>query len=180
MVKDANIRIARLHQLRTEPRCGDSMGPTNRIDGLVLLIDKFKPKSVLEIGAFTGVSTEVFALLCDKVTTVDPLPDDLHRCFWDRMWEYPNVSLHRNYSYNVLPHWRHAEFDMCYIDGDHAYDAVVKDILLCRPLVKLNGVIAGHDYGHDLRHVTAAVTDALGVPPHVFSDGSWAVEKIDL
>jgi predicted O-methyltransferase YrrM len=180
MFLNVPVRIARLKNLRSERRSGDGDGATNHIDGLIMLIDKFRPKSVLEIGAFTGVSTEVFALLCDKVTTIDPLPGDLHRCFWDRMWEYSNVSLHRNYSENILPHQPHAHYDMCYIDGDHGYDAVLHDIEGCRPLVKLNGVIAGHDYGGDIPEVTAAVTDALGVPPYIFSDGSWAVEKIDL
>lgn len=181
MFLNVPVRIARLEQLRKERRSGQTDIPVNMIDGLVLLIEKFRPRSVLEIGAFKGVSTEVFALLCDKVVTIDPLPEEIHKQFWDRMWEYSNVKLIRDYSQNALIQLPHAEFDMCYIDGDHSYDAVMRDITLCRPLVKLNGVIAGHDYGHpEEPDVERAVDDALGVPPWRFRDCSWAVEKIDL
>ena len=38
-------------------------------------------------------------------------------------------------------------FDFVYIDADHTYDMVKKDIELWLPLVKKGGVIGGHDYG---------------------------------
>ena len=38
-------------------------------------------------------------------------------------------------------------FDFVYIDADHAYSAVKKDIELWLPLIKKDGLIGGHDYG---------------------------------
>jgi len=37
-------------------------------------------------------------------------------------------------------------FDFIYIDGDHSYKAVLEDIKMWYPKVKIDGFIAGHDY----------------------------------
>lgn len=39
--------------------------------------------------------------------------------------------------------------DMVFIDGDHRYDTVVKDIKKAYELLRPNGLICGHDYNHD-------------------------------
>ena len=36
--------------------------------------------------------------------------------------------------------------DFIYIDGDHRYSAVLTDLLNYAPLVKMHGIISGHDY----------------------------------
>lgn len=63
-----------------------------------------------------------------------------------------------------------APFDVAFIDGDHGFNAVVKDHELAMRLVRKGGIIVHHDYtnptvqstealdalhakGHDLRHV---------------------------
>jgi len=38
-------------------------------------------------------------------------------------------------------------FDMVFIDGGHSYGQVKADILAYTPLVKVGGIISGHDYG---------------------------------
>lgn len=38
--------------------------------------------------------------------------------------------------------------DMVFIDGDHRYATVVKDIKKAHELLKPGGLICGHDYGH--------------------------------
>lgn len=37
-------------------------------------------------------------------------------------------------------------FDFVYIDGDHRYEEVVKDICMWLPKVRKGGILAGHDY----------------------------------
>ena len=40
------------------------------------------------------------------------------------------------------------QVDMVFIDGDHRYNTVVRDIDKAQKLVKEGGIIAGHDYEH--------------------------------
>lgn len=39
------------------------------------------------------------------------------------------------------------KFDFIFIDADHSYEQVYKDIVGCRELLSPNGIISGHDYG---------------------------------
>jgi predicted O-methyltransferase YrrM len=48
-----------------------------------------------------------------------------------------------SYSFN-LPY----KIDMVFIDGDHRYETVVKDIKKAYELLKSGGLICGHDYNH--------------------------------
>ena len=49
------------------------------------------------------------------------------------------------------------KLDFIYIDGDHTYDGVSKDLALYWPKVKKNGILAGHDF--DNEHVAKATKD---------------------
>ncbi len=51
----------------------------------------------------------------------------------------------RGLSTNILPLLRDGAFDVVFIDADHTYDPVKKDILLSMRLVKDGGVICGDD-----------------------------------
>lgn len=53
----------------------------------------------------------------------------------------------RGYSYSfVLPF----KVDMVFIDGDHRYNTVNRDIDTALHLLRPGGILAGHDYGHPL------------------------------
>lgn len=39
-------------------------------------------------------------------------------------------------------------FDVVFVDGDHAYKAVVRDIEGWRPKLKVGGLLCGHDHGN--------------------------------
>jgi predicted O-methyltransferase YrrM len=51
----------------------------------------------------------------------------------------------RGVSDNILPLLREKSFDVVFIDADHTYKPVKKDILLSMPLVKEGGIICGDD-----------------------------------
>lgn len=148
-----------------------------RIPDLMAVGAVCQPKSVLEIGCWQGVSTEFWALHCAVVVAVDPWPDILvRRRFQARVSTYPNVQMVEGYSPSALVGIPYNSFDMVYIDGDHDYDPVKKDIEASLPLVKKDGWIAGHDYG-SCPGVQQAVDELLGPPQYRFSDGSWALQK---
>lgn len=51
-----------------------------------------------------------------------------------------------DYSYNVAQVIPDESLDFCYIDGDHSYEGVRKDIELFYPKVRKGGVLCGHDF----------------------------------
>jgi len=75
----------------------------------------------------------------------------------------------RKFSYQFsLPH----EVDMVFIDGDHRYETVLKDIRKAYELLESGGLICGHDYGHpSWPGVKQAVDELLG--PVVVEDTIW-------
>ena len=73
---------------------------------------------------------------------------------------------------------RDLRFNFIYIDGDHSYDSVVKDINKSLTLLTEDGIIAGHDYDTEAwPDVVKAVDETIGKPDKVFMDSSW-IKKI--
>jgi predicted O-methyltransferase YrrM len=87
-------------------------------------------------------------------------------------------------SWDMAGAYQDASLDFVFVDGEHAYEAVKKDIAAWLPKVRPGGILAGHDYVHEeWSGVIRAVTEAFemvevwrGVP---WSDGrfypSWLV-----
>lgn len=156
-----------------------------RIPDLQETLGYCSPHRVLEIGCFRGVSTEFWLLHCSHVTAVDPWPDGrVYRDFRHRCRHYPHLDILRGESpYMVELHGKGFTagdaYDMVYIDGDHSYEAVKKDIIASVPLMTPHGFIAGHDYHGDLQDevagVAMAVDELIGKPTFYGSDGSWAM-----
>lgn len=59
-----------------------------------------------------------------------------------------SVELHRGDSSTVIETFPDSYFDWIYIDGDHSYDGVKKDIEKAYPKVKENGLLVFNDYTH--------------------------------
>jgi len=57
-----------------------------------------------------------------------------------------SVMIHRGTSESVLTTFDDSYFDWAYIDGNHMYEFVKKDLELCSKKVKDGGIIAGDDY----------------------------------
>jgi len=64
-------------------------------------------------------------------------------------------------SYIAPKYYEDSTLDFVYIDADHGYETVKKDILSWYPKVKMGGIIAGHDY-YNSDHVIRAVKDTIG------------------
>lgn len=56
------------------------------------------------------------------------------------------VNLLRKLSLEAAPTFMNAELDCVYIDGNHAYGAVMADLDAWWPKVRVGGLIGGHDY----------------------------------
>ena len=87
-----------------------------------------------------------------------------------RHWD--NINLIQDYSYNQVDNFPDEFFDVIYIDADHSYESVKKEIELYEP--KCKWIIGGHDYGvGEHPGVTDAVNEAFGKPTITFTDSSW-------
>ena len=148
---------------------------------------------MIEIGAYTGESTQIFAStgIFSEINVIEPFKfnesfnntniENIQK--WIKVEEefknntrfFNNVKLFKDYSHNISNIFADKSVDLVYIDGDHSYEAVSKDIELYLPKIKQGGIMAGHDYSKSWPGVIKAVDERLGSPDAIFKDTSWMV-----
>ena len=74
--------------------------------------------------------------------------------------QFRHCRLVRKSSIEAAASVSNGSLDVVYIDADHHYDAVMKDLETWIPKVRPGGIIAGHDY-HDFRPDTCQVMQAV-------------------
>jgi autotransporter strand-loop-strand O-heptosyltransferase len=140
-----------------------------------------KMDSICEIGSWKGRSTH--ALLSGTkgtVTAVDHFkgsvgedgphaeakqPDDpVYRQFIENTKGFDNLNVYRSSSLEAAAHFEGQKFDMVFIDAEHSYEAVKKDIKAWKSKAKL--LICGHDYSDDWPGVKRAVHEEIGLVDH--------------
>lgn len=129
---------------------------------LQMLIDKYKVKSVIEIGSFVGLSACWFAERVDSVVCVDIFGKDMmgqvmqeamkiapaesvenmYELFLANTKAYPNISSYKMPSLQAAAELD-IEADLVYIDADHTYEGVTADIAAWTP--KARKVVCGDD-----------------------------------
>jgi predicted O-methyltransferase YrrM len=183
----------RIKELLLTPRMfyADYNNRVNQLKGLKMLIDEYinEHTIMVEIGSFSGVSSELFSLHCKEIHCVD---------LWDAYWEiedkqktefaeytfnkllvnYNNIKKIKDSSTNAANMFQDKSLDFVYIDAAHDYENVKKDILAWLPKVKDGGYIAGHDYRYDRNiGVYEAVNDIFAGEYKIvtFPDSSFVV-----
>ena len=127
--------------------------------------------SIVEIGCWKGRSAKALLEGCrGKVWCVDHFkgsPDaqfstrdraekeKIYERFVENVGQYPNLEIMKMSSRDAAEMYN-TDADMVFIDGDHSYETVKKDIELWLP--KCKRLICGHDYNE----VWKAVHDVLG------------------
>lgn len=71
-----------------------------------------------------------------------------------------HMTLRRNHSH--IPLMDKESCDLVFIDADHSYDGVKRDIRGWKDRVKRGGILAGHDYSPEYDGVRRAVNELLG------------------
>lgn len=163
----------------------------NQLKGLKMLIDEFVTKDtvMVEVGSFSGISSELFALHCKEIHCVD---------MWDPYWEitdrqriefaefafdklvfsYSNITKIKNSSTEAAKSFEDNSLDFVYIDAAHDYENVKNDILAWLPKIKAGGYISGHDYRYDPNIAVYQAVNDIFVNSHkivVFPDSSFVV-----
>lgn len=154
---------------------------------LIRYIDLPKDQIVIgDIGCYSGVTTEFFALHANKVYSVDDWEineeimdgrrmEKAERLFGEVLSKYSNVTKIKVDTIKAASLFDIQCFDLVYLDGVHRYDLVRSRIESYLPKVKMGGYLAVHDYHID--DVSRAFRDVLGEPVNVFHDYSALYKK---
>ena len=162
-------------------------------------VEQIEPKEgtvFVEIGAWFGRSTCYMAeciresgknIKFDVVDTwegtqnskhlTDPYGGCVYDVFIDNMTTagvIDYITPVKTTSHQAAERYDNETLDFVFIDGDHSYDIVRKDIELWLPKVKKAGTIAGHDY-FNAPDVRRAVHELLG--DKIITFGSCWVHK---
>jgi predicted O-methyltransferase YrrM len=156
--------------------------------GLIDMINQLgdtKEMTMIEIGAYIGESTSIFAENFKKVISIDPhlnyqeMSEDFNvvkDVYLKTISKYDNIAYINKTSDDALSHINE-NVNFVYIDGLHQYEQVKKDINNYKPLIKSGGFIGGHDYNIYWVGVKNAIDELLGQPDFVFKDTSW-IKKV--
>jgi predicted O-methyltransferase YrrM len=91
--------------------------------------------------------------------------------------EGANYTAIRDLSVNACKKFEDNSCDVVFIDMDHEYESVNKDIDLWFPKVKKNGIIAGHDYSGGWPGVIRAVDEHFGKSNITKMGQCWIYKK---
>jgi predicted O-methyltransferase YrrM len=124
--------------------------------GRKFLLEMMPKNSVcLEIGVSEGLFTEeiLAEVKPKKLHLVDPWESKPHISYYEKVCtklkvqvESGQVEIHRGKSQDVSEQFADKYFDWIYVDGNHSYKSVQRDLELYYPKVKRYGFIAGDDY----------------------------------
>lgn len=105
------------------------------------IIECTSPKLLHLIDIWAGIGA------CGAVSTTDAISAErlgrVTRKFQSRV-KSRQVMIHQGWSASVLSLFPDHYFDWVYIDGDHSYDGVMRDLLAAEPKTKHH--LAGHDF----------------------------------
>lgn len=133
--------------------------PEYQQEGLIKVIGS--NKVVVEIGSYRGLTSKKIAEAGNKVICIDPFicgycendsvskelagENDVKKSFLENTKEL-DVELIEKKSQEAIKDFNR-EIDVLLIDGEHSYDAIVRDIEWIK-FVKPGGLICFHDYGN--------------------------------
>ncbi len=112
------------------------------------ILNKYKPKKILEIGTFNGIMTAFLASFpfVEKVITLDITDYKTGYNLWKKMRVFEKISfrLIKNNKEKAGIIKEEKYFDFVFIDGEHSYKGIKLDYELVKDKTKL---ILFHDYG---------------------------------
>ena len=141
-VFDTRLEMHNLFKLREKPRIleiGSFKG-----DFAAYLSEAFDPSTLYIVDPWQGniMSGDQDG---NNVETYDG--ERLATGVAERFSKDPRVQVRRKFSYDLSPEdISHEALDMVYIDGDHSYEGVRRDLGIAWNMVCYGGFICGHDY----------------------------------
>ena len=178
--------------------------PSSLTKGRTFLLKAMSKNSICaEIGTYNGNFARKILYFTNpqKLHLIDPWVDSWHdgAAYQDKMNNrYQNVlkrfnreinlgkvAIHRGYSHEVCNNFEDNYFDWIYIDGNHQYEFVKKDLELYYPKIKMGGFITGDDYygkGHwwqdDVKKAVDEFIATKLVKLIMIKNGQFLLEKV--
>jgi hypothetical protein len=90
-----------------------------------------------------------------------------------------NTTIVRNHSKYAVKDVPDRSLDFAFIDGNHVYDAVLQDITLWAPKVRVGGILAGHDYRAFTNKPTIHVIPAVNEYTRTHGINPWFITAAD-
>lgn len=90
------------------------------------------------------------------------------------------INVVESISWDAANLYKDNSIDFCFVDADHKYESVKKDILSWLPKVKRGGVLAGHDYNPNVDETNGvydAIKETIGVWNISLIKNVWIYEK---
>lgn len=139
-------------------------------DDLARLFAELGFKKGAEIGVERGRYTEVLCRENPQATIWGVDPWKAYRGYRDhvsqekldgfygsaqrRLAPYGNYRFVRNFSMDVVKHFKNGSLDFVYIDGNHTLPFIINDLIEWSKKVRVGGIVSGHDYRASKRVVT--------------------------
>lgn len=181
------MKEKRIKHLLNTKRLEFKYKQSNTTKGLYDLIVKYvKPNyKIVELGSFAGVSSELFALHCDKLYCVDPWQPyweineiskilDAERKFDEMSKNYSSITKQKMNSKEAATLFENSSIDMIYIDSDHSSENLENEIKTWFLKIKNDGYVSGHDFNlPTVFNVITKYFDPTFI--EIFNDTSWIV-----
>ena len=138
------------------------------------ICNKIHNGKIVEIGSFEGLS---LSYIKDTIITNNNKIYSVEKHCRQRLIENTkkwNIELICKDSYQASLMFHDYFFDLIYIDANHSYAEVKKDIINWMPKLKNTGIIAGHDYDRGWPGVIKAVDEIFQKKFHL-NGRNWAV-----
>jgi hypothetical protein len=127
----------------------------------------------------------------------DPINKELLSQYYENVCndfkDIPSVKIIRDWSHLAAEKFPDKYFDWVFLDANHSYDAVKKDLIAWFPKIKSGGIFSGHDYtlhkwigvkpavdefmeenGLELSHLTTETLQGLYYKNPIRENPGWA------
>lgn len=140
------------------------------VGGTLVEIGSFKGKSLCSVSdIIKSNSLKVFSIDTFEGTESDNHDEawtkGMFQIFTDNIEKFgitDKVTVLKGMSSDMVKHLENESADLVFIDGDHTYEGCYKDIVDYLPIVKIGGVLSGHDYNSTFKGVIQATSELLG------------------
>ena len=142
--RNKNPRLLLLQRMPKNSVCAEIGVWKGNFSNLILNIASPKKLHLIDPWEFQSEFSE--RMYGGSVTKSQQDMDLIYKDVKGRFSKFPYVILNKGKSEKVLQEFPDRYFDWVYIDGNHYYDYVLKDLQICFLKVKDGGIIAGDDY----------------------------------